>query len=624
MGGGFLFQAIIYLAAAVICVPLAKRLGMGSVLGYLIAGILIGPYVLGFIGEEGEDIMHFAEFGVVMMLFLIGLELEPAKLWKMRVMIMGVGLSQVVVSSFIFFVIALAFKLSWQSSLAIGLSLSLSSTAIVLQSLKEKNQLGTVSGQHSFSVLLLQDIAVIPILAILPLLAVAATMVSTTESQGMLSGYAGWVQTLSLIGAVSLVILIGRYAIVPLLRIIARTGLRELFTASALLIVVGIAFLMGMVGLSPALGTFLAGVILANSEFKHELETDLDPFKGLLLGLFFIAVGASINFGLIADKATLILSITVGIILIKTLVLLVIGKFSKLSFDQNLLFAIGLSQVGEFAFVTFAFARQLSILVKTDTDMLMAVVALSMTVTPVMILAFEKFILPGINVKRQEEKPDDVIEEKNKVIIAGFSDFGSTIGRFLRANGVNATILDHDSDRVDFLRKLGFKVYFGDATRADLLASAGAADATILISAIDSPDVNLQLVETVKKHFPHLELMIRAENRIDAYELSESKVENIYREYLDSSIRLSKDVLIKLGHRAYTVHRAAQSFFKYDEDALKDLAKVKHQSKEYISLTRLNIAMQEKLLSAEVGKNFSLNDHAWDSESIKESITPKA
>jgi len=624
MGGGFLFQAIIYLAAAVVCVPVAKRLGMGSVLGYLIAGILIGPYLFGFIGEEGEDIMHFAEFGVVMMLFLIGLELEPAKLWKMRVMVTGVGLSQVVISSLIFFLIALAFKLNWQTSLAISLSLALSSTAIVLQSLKEKNQLTTISGQHSFAVLLLQDIAVIPILAILPLLAVAATTGSASENHSIMSDLPGWLQTLSLIGAVALVIVTGKYAIVPLLRIIAKTRLRELFTASALLIVVGIASLMGMVGLSPALGTFLAGVILANSEFKHELETDLDPFKGLLLGLFFIAVGASINFGLIGDNATLILSITVGIIIIKTLVLLAIGKFSKLSFDQNMMFAIGLSQVGEFAFVTFSFARQLNILEKTNSDMLMAITALSMTITPILILVNEKFILPRIGIKEQEEKPDDVIEEKNKVIIAGFSDFGSTIGRFLRANGVNATILDHDSDRVDFLRKLGFKVYYGDATRADLLASAGAEDALILISAIDSPEINMQLLETVKKHFPHLVLMMRAENRIAAYELSENEVGNIYREYLDSSIRLSKDVLIKLGHRAHTVHRAAQSFFKYDEDALKELAKIKIQSKEYISLARLQIEMQEKLLSAEVGRNFSLNDHAWDSETIKEAITPKS
>jgi len=622
MGSGFLFQAIIYLAAAVICVPLAKRLGMGSVLGYLIAGILIGPYLFGFIGTEGTDIMHFAEFGVVMMLFLIGLELEPAKLWKMRAMISGVGLSQVVVTAFIFFIAALIFRMSWQTSLAIGLSLSMSSTAIVLQSLKEKNQLGSPSGQYSFAVLLLQDIAVIPMLAILPLLAIAGTG-STTPEQSMLNELPGWLQTLALAGAVALVIAIGKYAIVPLLRIIARTRLRELFTASALLIVVGIAFLMEMVGLSPALGTFLAGVILANSEFRHELETDLDPFKGLLLGLFFIAVGASINFGLIGANAALILSVTIGIIIIKTLVLFSIGKFRRLPTDQNLVFAIGLSQVGEFAFVLFSFAGKLGILDKTNTDTFMAITALSMTITPVLILVNEKFILPRTGIKVQEEKPADIIEEKNKVIIAGFSDFGSTVGRFLRANGVNATILDHDSERVDFLRKLGFKVYYGDATRADLLASAGAEDARILISAIDSPEINLKLVETVHKHFPHLELMIRAKTRIEAYELKENEVADIYREYLDSSIRLSKDVLVRLGHRSHTVHRAAQSFFKYDQNALEELARMKLKGKEYISMARLFIEMQEELLSAEVGKNFSLHDHAWDSESIKTAITPK-
>lgn len=407
---------------------------------------------------------------------------------------------------------------------------------------------------------------------------------------------------------------IGEYAFVPILRIIARTRLRELFVASALLIVVGIAFLMETVGLSPALGTFLAGVVLANSEFKHELESDLDPFKGLLLGLFFIAVGASINFGLIGENAGMVISITLGIILIKTLVLKGIGKYAKLSLDQNLIFAIGLSQVGEFSFVTYSFASQLQILDKQTNDILMAITAISMTVTPLLILLNEKFVLPRVGTL---EKEADTIEEKHSVIIVGFSHFGSTVGRFLRANGIKATILDNDSDRVDLLRKMGFKVYYGDATRADLLESAGAHDAKILISAIDSPETNYLLVETVKKHFPNLEMMIRAKNRVDAFELMEMDVPNIYREHLDTSIRLGRDVLTKLGFRTHTVHRLGQSFLKYDESALSELVKVKHDQKEYISAVRKQIEMQEELLSSELHRKFTLNDHAWDSEVMK-------
>lgn len=618
MENNFLFQAVIYLSSAVVCVPIAKKLGMGSVLGYLLAGIIIGPYLWGFIGKEGEDIMHFAEFGVVMMLFLIGLELEPANLWKMRKMITQAGLSQVLITSFLVFALLVALSFTLKISLAIALSLSLSSTAIVLQTLKEKNQMDSDAGRHSFAVLLMQDIAVIPILAILPLLVITGhTVMADDHLSSPIEQFPAWTQTLMVMGAVGFIIVFGKYAVVPLLRLVAKTRLRELFVASALLIVVGIAFLMELVGLSPALGTFLAGVILANSEFKHELESDLDPFKGLLLGLFFIAVGASINFGLISDQTTLIFSATLAILLVKMMVLFGIGKLVRLSLDQNLIFAIGLSQVGEFSFVTFSFANQLQIMDKSTTDTLMAITALSMTITPLLVLFNEKFILPRIGTLEKNVKDPDVFEEKNKVIIAGFSHFGSTVGRFLRANGVNATILEFDSDRVDLLRKMGFKVFYGDVTRADLLESAGAHEASILVSAINNPEINYRLIETVKKHFPHLELMVRAKNRSDAYELIDMKVDQIYREHLDTSVRLGKDVLIKLGFRSHTVHRLAQRFIKYDEDALKELAKHKDKKKTYISNVRQTIEMQEELLASERLRRFSINDHAWDAEPMK-------
>ncbi len=619
---GFLFSAIIYILAAIICVPIAKRLGMGSVLGYLIAGILVGPYGFEFIKDEtqGQDIMHSTEFGVVMMLFLIGLELEPKNLWKMRDLILRVGLSQVLVTSGLIFGLGVILGVDWRVSLAAGFSMALSSTAIVLQSLKEKNQLDSPSGKMSFGVLLMQDIAVIPILAILPLLAVATSESGGVDHGGFLGQQPGWVQTLMIFGAIGVVVLLGRFGFGPLLNWVSKTRLRELFTASALLIVVGIAFLMELVGLSPALGTFLAGVILANSPYKHALESDLDPFKGLLLGLFFMAVGATINFNLIFSDAGTVFSLTLGVMALKALVLAAIGRVKKLSLGENLGFSIGLAQVSEFSFVTYAFALQLGILATTTSDLLMAITALSMTITPILSLVLDKVLLPVLEKRNEKPKREaDAIEERNKVILVGFSHFGSTMGRFLRANGVEATVMDYNPDQVDLLRKMGFKVYFGDATRLDLLHAAGAENAKILISAINSTETNKKLVELCREHFPHLELMILAKNRYEAFELMEMGIENIYREHLDTSIRMGQEALQKLGFRAYTVQRLATQFRKYDEDSLKILAQYKNNQAEYISKVRKQIEIQETLLSGELSKKFSLNDHAWDSEQMKES-----
>ena len=621
---GFLVNAILYILAAIICVPVAKKLGMGSVLGYLFAGILIGPYLLGFITNEGQgqDIMHATEFGVVMMLFLIGLELEPKNLWKMRQLILQVGLSQVLVTSAIIFGIGLLLDTRWQISLAAGLSIALSSTAIVLQSLKEKNQMNRPNGKLSFGVLLMQDVAVIPILALLPLLIFGEATEMATETSGMhglIDNLPGWAQTLSIFAAIGLVVLLGQFGFGPLLNWVAKTRLRELFTASALLIVVGISFLMELVGLSPALGAFLAGVVLANSPYRHALESDLEPFKGLLLGLFFMAVGSTINFSLIFNNASTIVSLTLGIIILKTIILMVIGKTKKLDLSNNLSFAIGLSQVGEFSFVTYAFALQLGIFDQSISDTLMAVTALSMTITPILMVILDKAIIPIINKSAKTiEKEMDSIDEHNKVILVGFGHFGSTLGRFLRANGVEATILDADPDRVEFLRKMGFKVYFGDGTRAELLQSAGAEDASILISALDNTEYSVKLVELCKEEFPHLEVMIRAKNRYDAFELMEMGVKNIYREHLDTSIRMGEDVLKKLGFRAHTVHRLAKQFRDYDEDALKVLMNYKDNKDAYVTKIRQQIEMQESLLNGELMRKFSVNDHTWDSDSIKD------
>lgn len=611
----FFFQAVVYLAAAVVFVPVATRLGLGSVLGYLMAGVAIGPFLLGFIGSEGGDVMHFAEFGVVMMLFLVGLELEPAKFWRMRHAILGVGTAQVAGTIAICALAAIPLGLPWQAAVAVGCALAMSSTAIGLQSLKEKGQLDSAAGRQSFAVLLFQDVAVIPILALLPLL---ATLPGPPEDEGgALSPMPAWMQTIAVLLAVAIVVAAGRYVIVPLLRVVARTRLRELFTASALLIVTSIALLMQSVGLSPALGTFLAGVVLATSEFKHELESDLDPFKGLLLGLFFMAVGASIDFGIVAEAPLRIALMTAGVVAIKTAVLFAIGRFTGLSVDQNLIFSLGLSQVGEFAFVLASFIAQLRVMNDEWTGTLLAVTALSMATTPLLMLFNTRVLLPRVGTREAPARAPDAVEEHHRVIIAGFSHFGSTVGRFLRANGVEATILDNDSDRVELLRRMGFKVYYGDATRHDLLESAGAAQADVLVSAVDGLDVAHRLVETARAHFPHLTLLVRARHRTEAYELMDLGVDQVYREHQDTSIRMGVDVLRRLGHRAHAAHRAGQAFHRHDEAALAALAPMRHDLTTYIASVRDQIAQQEALLLADRELDPASNDHAWDSGELR-------
>jgi CPA2 family monovalent cation:H+ antiporter-2 len=616
----FLFQAMVYLAAAVVMVPVAKKLGLGSVLGYLLAGIFIGPAFLGFIGKEGEDLLHFAEFGVVMMLFLIGLELEPELLWKLRKSIIGMGGLQVLLTTVVAMMIAMMFGFSWQPALALGMTVSLSSTAIVLQTLNEKGLMKTASGQSSFSVLLFQDIAVIPMLALFPLLATydpPATADTGKHVKTLVDGLPGWGVTLVVFASVAIIVLAGRFLIRPLFRIVAKTRLRELFTASALLLIVGTAVLMTQVGLSPALGTFLAGVVLANSEYKHELESDIEPFKGLLLGLFFIAVGASIDFGLIIQQPLTILGLVALLIIVKGLVLYLLGKIFKLGTDQNLIFSFALSQVGEFAFVLFSFSLTEGILPKTTIDIMIAVVAISMGLTPLLMVLNEKFVQPRIGscTEIPVDKLPDEIDEKNPVIIAGFGNFGSTVGRFLRAHKIGTTILDIDSDRVDLLRKMGFKVYYGDASRYDLLVSAGANTAKLIIITLEPPDKRLEMIETIKKHFPNLRMLVRAQNRFDAYDLMNAGMLHVYRETIDTSVRMGVDVMKLLGFRAYTAQRAARTFLKIDEKNLRKLSAIRDPD-QYILAAKEKIEELEQIIQAERGDLTLQEDGAWDEESL--------
>ncbi len=615
----FFFQALVYLTAAVVSVPIAKRIGLGSVLGYLIAGVIIGPAVLGLIGEGGQDIMHFAEFGVVMMLFVIGLELEPSLLWKMRSSILGLGGMQVLVTSILLAVAALIAGVHWQASIALGLTLSLSSTAIVLQTMKEKGLMKTDSGQSSFAVLLFQDIAVIPMLAIFPLLATQAVN-SYDDHQTLVGSLPGWAQTLAVLAAVASIVVGGKYLIRPVFRFIAQTRLLEIFTAAALLLVIGTAVLMTQVGLSPALGTFLAGVVLANSEYRHELISDIEPFKGLLLGLFFISVGASINFNLILESPLLIAGLVIMLMVIKGLVLFSLGKFFKIGIDQNLIFSVSLAQSGEFAFVLFSFAAQNSIIETNIINIMVAVVALSMAMTPIVIVINEKLILPRFGTKEKVERESDTIEEDNPVIIAGFDKFGNIVGRLLKANGIGTTVLDFDSDRVEILRKLGLKVYYGDASRHELLHTAGAEKARLIIIAFDNAEKNISLVATVKKHFPHLKILVRAIDRPDAYELLNTGVNEVYRETIDVSLRMGIDAMRMLGVRAYRAHRAAKTFLKHDEKALRELSLMHKDKKEYLSAARQYIAELEELIQSDDTDPELERDAGWDIDSLREEV----
>jgi len=617
---GFFVQAFVYLAAAVVAVPLAKKFGLGSVLGYLIAGAVIGPHLLGFVGEEGQDVMHFAEFGVVMMLFVIGLELTPALLWRLRAPILGLGGIQVAASTAVFTAGGLLFGLPWPAALAVGMTLSLSSTAIVLQTLTEKGLMKTAAGQSSFSVLLFQDIAVIPMLALMPLL---ATGVGAEDSHGAASLWIdtlpGWAQPLAILAAVAAIVLGGHVLLRPVFRALGRVRMREVFTAAALLLVIGIALLMSEVGLSPALGTFLAGVVLANSEFRHELEADIEPFKGLLLGLFFISVGASIDFSLISAEPGLVVGIMVAILLAKFLILMGIGRVSGLGLDQSLVFGLGLSQVGEFGFVLFSFANQEGVLTPATTDPLVAAVVLSMAATPLLLLLNERLIQPRVGTKRVEDREADVIEEHNPVVIAGFGEFGSTVGRLLKAKGIGTTVLDVSPDQVDLLRKLGLEVYYGDAVRLDLLTTAGAAHARLLIVALDSPESTRELVNLAHQHFPNLTILARAFDWQDAHDLQEQGVCGVYRQSLDTSLRMGADALRILGFRAYHAERAAQTFLKHDEESLRQLTESrKGDSDTYISDARRRIQDLEAILLADLQDPGLDRDMGWDPESLRD------
>jgi len=596
-GQDFFRLTFVLLAASLVTVPLAKRLGLGSVLGYLIAGVIIGPFLLNLVGDKDQDVMHFAEFGVVLMLFLIGLELDPTKLWRMRRPILGLGGLQVVITTLLLGAIAMAAGWGWRPATAVGLALALSSTAIVLQTLAEKGWFATDGGQNAFSVLLFQDVAVIPILALMPLLADPA--LPATADHSAFGNLPVWLQPVSVVAAMILVVVLGRFLVNPVLRVIARTRLHELSIAAALVLVIGIALLMDRVGLSPALGTFLAGVVLAGSEYRHELEANIGPVKGLLLGVFVVAVGAGLDLGLVIDTPARIAVLVAVLVTVKLVVLAILGRVFGLGRDQNLLFTLSLAQGGEFAFVLLSFAVQKSVLPAADIAPLIVAVTLSMALTPLLLLFYERVLQPRVGTSQKVERESDVVESHADVIIVGFGHFGSTLGRLLRTAGHCPTVLENDSDRVEALRKMGLTVYFGDATRVGVLRAAGAETARLLILALDNPEAQLRIVHLAQEHFPRAVVVARARDWIHAHELMEAGVEHIYRENLDSALRMGAETLRLLGLRGYQAHRLARGFRRHDEAMLRELLDHRHDHGEYLTQAREKIHDLEQLMRAE-------------------------
>jgi glutathione-regulated potassium-efflux system ancillary protein KefC len=593
-------SAFVYLSAAVVSVPIAKRLGLGSVLGYLIAGALIGPFVLGLVGNS-EAVLHAAEFGVVIMLFLIGLELQPSLLWRLRTSILGMGGLQVAFTAAFGMGIGVMFGLSWQVALAVGLTMSLSSTAIVLQSLREKGIANTDAGRGAFSVLLFQDIAIIPMLALFPLLATLTVSAAATQVSGPLDGLPNWIRGLAVIAAIAAIVFIGRLLLRPILRWVASSNLHEIFTATALMLVVGVALLMQVVGLSPALGAFVAGVVLADSEYRHEIETDIEPFRGLLLGLFFISVGAGIDFGLLIDQPVLIIGLVLLLIAIKAGVMFGVAKLFGNRTGDAALIGLGLAQGGEFAFVLFAFALSAGVIPAAVTAPLTVVVALSMAVTPLLLMAGQ-YIMTRADAKADTARAPEIEEGHHDVIIAGYGRFGQIVGRVLSANGFAVSVLDHDADQVEVLRGFGRKVNYGDATRLDLLRIAGAAEAQLLVVAIDDPEKSLELVETARKAFPNLKIVARAFDRRHAYELMTRKVDGLERETFAASVRLAVKSLQLLGRGAYKSDRAGKIFTRYDERILADMFShwTDKEAAEYQRLVRDRTALEEQLLARDM------------------------
>lgn len=614
----FFLSAFIYLGAAVLLVPIAHRLGLGSVLGYLIGGAIIGPFALGWVGgAQGEEAMHFAEFGVVIMLFMIGLELEPARLWRMRGPIFGLGGLQVSLTALAVMGIAIACGLEWKPALATGMILALSSTAIVIQTLQEKGLMRTDGGGDSFAVLLFQDISVIPMLAVFPLLAASGIK---AEHHGWLHELPHWAQPLVTLGAVVAIVIAGQFIVPRGFSILAKTGLRELLTAAALLLIVGVALLMTQVGLSPALGAFVAGVVLAGSHYRHELESNLEPFKGLLLGLFFLAVGASLDFAVIAAKPLLVAALVAALIVLKAAVIYLIATVLKIRGSHRWLLSLALAQGGEFAFALLSMAIQQDILDEETSKLLVAVVALSMAAAPLLFIIYERVIAPRYTSVSKETRAPDRIDEHAPVILAGFGRFGNFVGRFMMSQGVKVTVLESDPDHVDMLRRFGFKVFYGDATRLDLLHAAGIEQACMLIIALADQAKVAKLVTEVREKLPKLRIFARAHDYDQRFELMNLGLaaEDTVHEQMGSAQELAVRALRALGKPAYATERAARRWKRYDEETVHLLVPVHEDESAYANIVRERRIELTQLFEKDMAELPGVSDDGWEIERADE------
>ncbi|BCG08036.1 MULTISPECIES: glutathione-regulated potassium-efflux system protein KefC [Buttiauxella] len=592
-----MIQALIYLGSAAIIVPIAVRLGLGSVLGYLIAGCIIGPWGLRLV-TDAETILHFAEIGVVLMLFVIGLELDPRRLWTLRASVFGGGALQMVACGLLLGLFCMFLGLRWQVAALIGLTLALSSTAIAMQAMNERNLTLSQMGRSAFAVLLFQDIAAIPLVAMIPLLATSGA--TTTFAAFSISA-------LKVVGALAIVVLLGRYVTRPLLRFVARSGLREVFSAMALFMVFGFGLLLEEAGLSMAMGAFLAGVLLASSEYRHALESDIEPFKGLLLGLFFIGVGMSIDFGTLLENPLRIIALLLGFLAIKIITLWIVAKTLKVPRKQRRWFAVLLGQGSEFAFVIFGTARMAQVLDDSWAKSLTLAVALSMAATPLLLVLLNRLEKSG---KEQAREADEIDEEQPRVIIAGFGRFGQIAGRLLLTSGVKMVVLDHDPDHIETLRKFGTKVFYGDATRVDLLESAGAAKAEVLINAIDDPDANMQLAELVQEHFPHLKVIARARDLDHFIRLRQLGVDQPERETFEGALKVGRRALEGLGVGSYEARERADHFRRFNMQMVEEMVPAPDWSARADVLKRTS-AMLTEVINEDRSHLNVIQRHGW-------------
>ncbi|MBL0148405.1 MAG: glutathione-regulated potassium-efflux system protein KefC [Ideonella sp.] len=598
----WLATSLTYLAAAVLAVPVARALGLGAIIGYLAAGIVIGPWGLKLVTDP-QAMLHVAEFGVVLMLFLVGLELEPRRLWSLRRPIFGWGSVQLFGSTALLAGMGMAVGLDGRLALVAGLGLAMSSTAIGLGVLGERNLMPTASGQSVLSVSLLQDIAAIPILAIVPLLAVGGTAAQD----------GGWLGAVKAFGVIAAIVFGGRLLLRPALRWIARSDTPEIFTAASLLLVVATAALMQSVGLSMALGAFLAGVLLAESEYRKELETDLEPFKGLLLGLFFIAVGMSIDFAVVLTSPLQVAAVVLGFLLLKALVLFAMGRLMPLPLAERPVFIALLAQGGEFGFVVFQTAQQAGVIDGKTSSFLVAAVALSMLVTPMMLLVIDRWVAPGLAARRDGPPPETMAEPQHApVVIAGFGRYGQVVGRLLSANGLSATVLDHSADQVDTVRRFGWPVFYGDATRLDLLRMAGVAEAKVFVLAIDDVEQSVEVADIVRQHFPQVTVVARARNVSHYAKLRQLGVTLVERETLDSALMSGRSVLEALGWQPHEARNQALRFRQHSLELLDAMATHMGDEQKLISVSKQGHQQLEQLWAQERQATAArLSQQAW-------------